>query len=196
MIRVLVSDSLVRKWIHTTCHWHLSVVRTGSHHLVLSHNLLLRHTRSKLISLIRSWLLLHVREYRIQSADNIVGFWLNDGGSWLLLLLLLLLLHLLVLHELLLNAHLHSLLLLLHHGRVHHWLAHHVWLHGGLLLHHGRLRLRGHERVRLLGTSRLHQICLGLHSGWLRLLSWLLVAIAAHHVKEIDICCRRLLRRW
>ena len=60
MIRVLVSQSLVREWIHTACHWHLSVVRTGTHHLLLSHNLLLRHTRSKLIGLVGSRLLLHI----------------------------------------------------------------------------------------------------------------------------------------
>ena len=64
-----------------------------------------------------------------------------------------------------------------------------------MLLHHGRLSLSGHEGVRLLGGSRLHHICLGLHRGLLRL-GWLLVAIATHHVKEIDICRRRLLGRW
>ena len=168
MVRVLISNPLILERIHSTAatHRHLRVVISSSHHLVLPHDLLLWHACLILIALIRSWLLLHIREYSIQPAHNIVWFWLNDSSSWLLLLLLLLLLHLnlLILHELLLNSHLHSLLLLLlHHGGVHHLichhlLAHHVCLHRILLLwHHTWLRL-SHEWVCLLRRSRLHHI--------------------------------------
>ena len=165
MVRVLISNPLILERIHSTAatHRHLRVVISSSHHLVLPHDLLLWHACLILIALIRSWLLLHIREYSIQPAHNIVWFWLNDSSSWLLLLLLLLLhLNLLILHELLLNSHLHSLLLLLlHHGGVHHLichhlLAHHICLHRILLLwHHTWLRL-SHEWVCLLRRSCLH----------------------------------------
>ena len=195
MVWVLIPESGVREWIHTAAHWHLRIVGASSHALALS-LMLLRHASLKLIGLIGTRLLLHIRENRIQPAYNIVWFRLDNCGGWHLLLLLLLLLHLhlLILLELLLDAHLHSLLLLLlHHGRVHHLLGHHVWLHGLLLLrwHHIWLRLSGHERILLHGWQTRRR----LHNGWLGL-SWLLVAVATHQVKEVDICCGRVLRRW
>ena len=151
MVRVLVTDALIRERIHSSTHGHARIIHTRSHpHLVLSHDLWHACCELLLVVLLRLWLFLHILEHFIKSTNYIVGFRLDDCRSRLLLLLLLLLLHLLILHQLLLNAHSHGLLLhlLVHHGVVHlighHLLRHHVLLHGWLRL--------GHEGV-VLGLS-------------------------------------------
>ena len=197
MVRVLVTDALIRERIHSSTHRHARIIHTRSHpHLVLSHDLWHACCELLLVVLLRLWLFLHILEHFIKSTNYIVGFRLDDCRSRLLLLLLLLLLHLLILHQLLLNAHSHGLLLhlLVHHGVVHlighHLLRHHVLLHGWLRL--------GHEGV-VLGLSwrSIQHVQWVLSLGGLRLSWWLLLLLvgvaAAHHVEKVDVCGGRLL---
>ena len=61
MVGILISNALVCERIHTTAHWHLSVVCTTSHHLILCHDLWV-HASGKLLGilLLLVWLLVHI----------------------------------------------------------------------------------------------------------------------------------------